>query len=226
MAFSVTADQARQEQVWDNVSRSQLDEPYQIRRILTENSVRASDRRAQFIGLDAYEQAGGTVMRDLFEHDDGGWLQDVPLLDRLVTEKLKAEAETIAAEGWKWIAVAGNATDWRLRQPRCHSVSHVCARVMSEFLGRRRGGSTGTNLWAAFAILQEMAAAGEKGSLVTILCDSGDRYRSTLFDDGWLAAQGLSCADHEAQLRQFLRPASPTGRASMHDAPYGRVVNQ
>jgi ParB-like chromosome segregation protein Spo0J len=117
MAFSVTADQARQEQVWDNVSRSQLDEPYQIRRILTENSVRASDRRAQFIGLDAYEQAGGTVMRNLFEHDDGGWLQDVPLLDRLVTEKLKAEAETIAAEGWKWIAVAGNATDWRLRRP-------------------------------------------------------------------------------------------------------------
>ena len=108
MAFSVTADQARQEQVWDNVSRSQLDEPYQIRRMLTENTVRASDRRVQFIGLDAYEQAGGAVMRDLFEHDDGGWLRDVPLLDRLVTEKLKVEAETIAAEGWKWIAVAVN----------------------------------------------------------------------------------------------------------------------
>src|ERR1700687_5619294 len=106
MAFSVTADQARQEQIWDNVSRSQLDEPYQIRRMLTENTVRASDRRAQFIGLDAYEQAGGAVMRDLFEHDDGGWLRDVPLLDRLVTEKLKSDAEAIAAEGWKWIAVA------------------------------------------------------------------------------------------------------------------------
>jgi ParB family chromosome partitioning protein len=106
MAFSVTGDQARQEQVWDNVSRSGYDEPYQIRRTLTENTVRASDRRAQFVGLDAYEQAAGTVMRDLFAHDDGGWLQDVPLLDRLVTEKLKAEAETIAAEGWKWIAVA------------------------------------------------------------------------------------------------------------------------
>jgi ParB family chromosome partitioning protein len=108
MAFSVTADQARQEQVWDNVSRSQLDEPYQIRRMLTENTVRASDRRAQFVGLGVYEQAGGAVMRDLFEHDDGGWLQDVPLLDRLVTEKLKAQAEIIAAEGWKWIAVAVN----------------------------------------------------------------------------------------------------------------------
>ena len=106
MAFSVTDDHARQEQVWENVSRSGYEEPYQIRRMLTENTVRASDRRAQFVGLDAYEQAGGGVLRDLFEHDDGGWLQDVALLDRLVTEKLKAEAETIAAEGWKWIAVA------------------------------------------------------------------------------------------------------------------------
>jgi ParB family chromosome partitioning protein len=108
MAFSVTPDHGRQEQVWDNVSRSQLDEPYQIRRMLTENTVRVSDRRAQFIGLDAYEKAGGAVMRDLFEQDDGGWLQDVPLLDRLVTEQLKAEAEVIAAEGWKRIAVAVN----------------------------------------------------------------------------------------------------------------------
>jgi ParB family chromosome partitioning protein len=106
MAFSVTADQARQGQVWENVSRSGNDEPYQIRRMLTENTVRASDRRAQFVGLDDYEHAGGTILRDLFAHDDGGWLQDVPLLDRLVTEKLKAEAETIATEGWKWIAVA------------------------------------------------------------------------------------------------------------------------
>lgn len=106
MAFAVTADHPRQEQIWDNVSRSQLDQPYQIRRMLTENSVRASDRRAQFIGLDAYQQAGGVILRDLFEHDDGGWLQDVALLDRLVREKLTAEAERIAAEGWKWISVA------------------------------------------------------------------------------------------------------------------------
>ena len=106
MAFSVTADHARQEQVWENASRSGHDEPYQIRRALTENTVRASDRRVRFVGVDAYEQAGGGVERDLFEHDDGGWLQDVALLDRLVTEKLTAEAETITKEGWKWISVA------------------------------------------------------------------------------------------------------------------------
>src|SRR5216683_4243022 len=106
MAFSVTADHARQEQVWENVSRSGYDEPYQIRRMLTEATVRASDRRARFVGLDAYEQAGGGILRDLFEHDDGGWLQDVALLDRLVTEKLTVEAETIAKAGWNWISVA------------------------------------------------------------------------------------------------------------------------
>jgi len=106
MAFTVSSDHARQEQVWENVSKSGYDEPYQIRRMLTESTVRASDKRAQFVGIAAYEAAGGAVLRDLFEHDDGGWLQDVPLLDRLVTEKLKAEAETIATEGWKWIEVA------------------------------------------------------------------------------------------------------------------------
>ena len=60
----------------------------------------------EFVGVDVYEAAGGVVMRDLFEHDDGGWLQDPALLDRLVIEKLKAEAETLRAEGWKWIAAA------------------------------------------------------------------------------------------------------------------------
>ena len=46
------------------------------------------------------------VLRDLFEDDGGGWLQDVALLDRLATEKLAAEAENVATEGWKWIEVA------------------------------------------------------------------------------------------------------------------------
>ncbi|OJW21347.1 MAG: DNA-binding protein [Rhodospirillales bacterium 69-11] len=105
MAFTVTNDHARQEQVWESLQRSYSQEPYQIRRMLTERTVRASDRRALFVGLDAYEQAGGIVMRDLFQQDDGGWLENVGLLDALVAEKLKAEAEKIAAEGWKWIEV-------------------------------------------------------------------------------------------------------------------------
>lgn len=74
--------------------------------MLTETSVRASDRRAVFVGVDAYEAAGGVVLRDLFQGDDGGWLEDPALLDRLITEKLQAEAEALASEGWKWIEVA------------------------------------------------------------------------------------------------------------------------
>src|SRR5580658_9931884 len=61
---------------------------------------------ARFVGVDTYEAAGGVVLRDLFQHDDGGWLQDPALLDRLVAEKLQAEAETLREEGWKWIAIA------------------------------------------------------------------------------------------------------------------------
>ena len=68
--------------------------------------MRASDKRARFVGLEAYEAAGGSVLRDLFEEDGGGWLEDVALLERLVAEKLRTEAETIAAEGWKWLDVA------------------------------------------------------------------------------------------------------------------------
>ncbi len=105
MAFTVTSDHVRQEQIWETLQRSYSHEPYQIRRMLTERTVRASDKRVLFVGLDAYEQAGGIVMRDLFQQDDGGWLENVGLLDGLAAEKLKAEAEKIAAEGWKWIEV-------------------------------------------------------------------------------------------------------------------------
>ena len=106
MAFTVNPDHERQAQVWDAVKNSWNKEPYAIRRMLTETSVRASDRRAVFVGIDAYEAAGGAVLRDLFQGDDGGWLEDPALLDRLVTEKLHGEAEALAVEGWKWIEVA------------------------------------------------------------------------------------------------------------------------
>ncbi|MBB2161192.1 ParB/RepB/Spo0J family partition protein [Gluconacetobacter sacchari] len=106
MAFSISDDHARQEQVWEIIAQSHNREPYLIRRILTEKTVRASDRRVRFVGLDAYLAAGGPVMRDLFEADDGGWLQDPTLLDRLVMEKLASAAEDIRAEGWKWVETA------------------------------------------------------------------------------------------------------------------------
>jgi len=106
MAFSVSTDEARQLQVWEAIRNAWSKEPYQIRRMLTESTVRAADKRAVFVGLEAYEAAGGNVMRDLFQADDGGWLQDAVLLDRLVAEKLEVVAAEVAAEGWKWVEAA------------------------------------------------------------------------------------------------------------------------
>jgi len=108
MAFTVCDDHARQEQVWEAVGNSWNKEPHQIRRLLTETTIRASDKRAIFVGADAYVAAGGCILRDLFHDDNGGWLQDAALLDRLVSEKLKVVADTLAAEGWKWVDAAVN----------------------------------------------------------------------------------------------------------------------
>src|SRR3546814_11785944 len=106
MAFSIAANHERQEQVWEAVQRGYNQEPYYIRKLLTEDAVRASDKRVRFVGLNAYEAEGGVVLRDLFSQNDEGWLQDVALLERLVAAKLTSEAETIKAEGWRWIQIA------------------------------------------------------------------------------------------------------------------------
>ncbi|WP_227271490.1 ParB/RepB/Spo0J family partition protein [Roseobacter weihaiensis] len=106
MAFTVNPDHERQEQVWEVLKQQYSKQPYEIHRMLTEGAVHASDRRAQFVGLDNYVEAGGEVLRDLFQTDDGGWLQDAALLETMVTEKLNEEAEAIRAEGWHWIEVA------------------------------------------------------------------------------------------------------------------------
>ena len=94
MAFTVNPDHERQEQVWEAIQRSYNKEAYQIRRLLTEGAVRASDKRAQYVGEDYTAAAGGPIMRDLFQSDDGGWLQDVVLLERLVAEKLAPRRRT------------------------------------------------------------------------------------------------------------------------------------
>lgn len=106
MAFSVTDNHARQEQVWEQVNQGQHVPAYHIRRLLTEQAVAATDRRVRFIGIDAYTEAGGYVMRDLFSSDDDGWLQDPALVELLVNEKLNEAAQEIGAEGWKWVEAA------------------------------------------------------------------------------------------------------------------------
>ena len=115
-AFAISEDHARQRQVFETLTNRQ---PYAIRRAMTENTALVSDRRLTFVGLPAYLDAGGTILRDLFSEDDGGYVEDVPLLDRLVAEKLTAQATDLRqAEGWKWAAAY-------LDYPHGHGLSRV-----------------------------------------------------------------------------------------------------
>jgi ParB family chromosome partitioning protein len=103
IAFAIVEDHARQEQVYDNLSYNR--DPSQIRRDLTRMHIAATDRRVIFVGPEAYAEAGGIILRDLFTEDHGGFYEDVALLDRLVIEKLERVAAEVQAEGWKWTSV-------------------------------------------------------------------------------------------------------------------------
>ena len=106
MAFTIAEDHEKQEAVYARLVSWQR-EPFYIRRALTETNVPATDRRAQFIGIDAYVEAGGTMLRDLFTDDRGGYFEDAVLLDRLVEERLTAIAADLQInEGWAWTMVS------------------------------------------------------------------------------------------------------------------------
>jgi ParB family transcriptional regulator, chromosome partitioning protein len=104
MAYCVTDNHARQEQVFDVLGTGHAwnNRPDQIRRMLTEKSVATDDKRVLFIGADTYLAAGGAIERNLFSEEGEGYLLDVALVERLVSEKLAAEAERIKTQGWDW----------------------------------------------------------------------------------------------------------------------------
>ena len=75
---------------------------------------------------------------------------------------------------------------------------------MSRDCGRRiDGGSTGTNLWGAFEIVAQMRQSRTRGSVVTLLCDGGERYAHTYYDDSWVAAQGMDLEPCLRTLEKF-----------------------
>jgi ParB family chromosome partitioning protein len=103
MAFCLSEDHARQEQLWGMIQAGQLcAQPYAIKRLLTEDKVEADDKRALFVGQEAYIAAGGTISRDLFDEEYEGYFDDPALLNTLASEKLAAACTALLSEGWKW----------------------------------------------------------------------------------------------------------------------------
>ena len=92
--------------------------------------------------------------------------------------------------------------DCMIRVPDAASVA--AARWCSEITGRQVGGSTGTSMWGALGLLTAMKARGEQGSVVTLLCDGGERYAHTYYDDDWLAEQAIDVAPYRDKLERFL----------------------
>ncbi|HET7557472.1 MAG TPA: PLP-dependent cysteine synthase family protein [Rhodanobacteraceae bacterium] len=82
--------------------------------------------------------------------------------------------------------------------------SIAAAWLLEDLLGRRYGGSSGTNLVACLQLASEMRARGERGSIVSLLCDQGERYAETLFDPQWLARHGVNIVPARAALRRCL----------------------
>ena len=103
MAFTITDDHELQERVWRELTWNKSKE--MIRRLLTEGHVECTDRRVRFVGIEEYEAAGGHIVRDLFDAEHEGYCDNPDLLNRLVAEKLEREADTVRAEGWKWVIV-------------------------------------------------------------------------------------------------------------------------
>lgn len=83
------------------------------------------------------------------------------------------------------------------------AASFAALHYLQKHMGRRCGGSTGTNLIATLALISEMQEAGETGSVVTLLCDSGERYTETYFNSAWIAGQGLQLEPWERALASF-----------------------
>jgi cysteine synthase A len=72
--------------------------------------------------------------------------------------------------------------------------SIAAMRLLSKWLGRRVGPSTGTNLMGVLHLMRMMRTDGKSGSLVSLICDAGERYQH-LYDDATVEAQfgpGLS----------------------------------
>lgn len=92
--------------------------------------------------------------------------------------------------------------DHMIRVPDAASIAAI--RMLRERTRHWAGGSTGTNLFGAFELIAGMRERGESGSVVTLICDSGERYAETYYDDAWVAAQGFDLHPHRERMERFL----------------------
>jgi cysteine synthase A len=90
------------------------------------------------------------------------------------------------------------------------AATYATIHFLEKLLNRKPGGSTGTNVFAAFQIMAELNAQGHKGSVVSMLCDPGDRYLDTYYNLDWLDEKGFDLASHNKKLITFYKTGKIT----------------
>lgn len=83
------------------------------------------------------------------------------------------------------------------------AASFASLRFLERLLNRKCGGSTGTNMYAASQIISEMNNQGNSGSVVSLICDSGDRYLDTYYNNDWLKQNNFDIAPYLQKLEEF-----------------------
>lgn len=81
--------------------------------------------------------------------------------------------------------------------------SYATIHFLQKVLNRQCGGSTGTNVYAALQIIAELNKKGEEASVVSMICDSGERYCDTYYNEQWLKANGFDIKPYVSQLERF-----------------------
>ena len=138
-----------------------------------------------------------SVFHDYFEHRDAS-----------VTSARGSDIEGIGRPRVEPSFVP-DVIDRMIRVP--NAGSYAAMRHLERLVGRRYGGSTGTDFYGALQLACEMAARGEQGSIVTLACDPGERYLDTYYSDAWLAANGYDVAPYRAQVEQACASGRWTG---------------
>ena len=143
MALTLSDDHAVQERTWFDAQPWDKT-PAALRRRLTVGEVEAAGSAlVRFVGIEAYEAAGGVVRRDLFDDEQSRFLSDPALLERLATEKLEALAATVREEGWKWVEARLSVDSQALRQfaPCAHTNRKPTAAEQEELGALERRGA-------------------------------------------------------------------------------------
>lgn len=99
--------------------------------------------------------------------------------------------------------------DHMIRVPDAASIA--AAHVLSERIFRQIGGSTGTNFFGVCWIAATMLREGRRGSVVTLICDSGQRYADTFYNPDWLLESGINIAPYRRMIERFLDHGDFTG---------------